>query len=124
MTRHAVHLLPRFMPSVLAASLVWGLSPQVTPAADRAHKPPARHVMTLTDIDRQIKALSNWNRWGKDDELGALNLITPRTRRRAARLVKEGVTVSLARVPEEKKAVDNPTPFEQQMPCRVSTRCR
>ena len=62
-----------------------------------AGKPPARHVMTLTDIDRQLKELSNWGRWGDDDELGALNLITPKMRRRAARLVKRGVTVSLAR---------------------------
>ena len=55
-----------------------------------AGKPPARHVMTLTDIDRQLKELSNWGRWGGDDELGALNLITSRMRRRAARLVKRG----------------------------------
>ena len=80
-----------------------------------AGKPPARHVMTLTDIDRQLKELSNWGRWGDDDELGALNLITSRMRRRAARLVKRGVTVSLARVAEEIKAVDNPDPFEQKM---------
>ncbi|MEC9223343.1 MAG: hypothetical protein VYE56_05585, partial [Pseudomonadota bacterium] len=41
--------------------------------------------------------LSNWGRWGPDDELGALNLITPGKRREAAALVKSGVTVSLAR---------------------------
>jgi len=44
-----------------------------------------------------------------------LNLMTPKTRRRAAKLVKRGVTVSLARVAEETKAVDNPDPFEQKM---------
>jgi hypothetical protein len=71
--------------------------------------------MTLTDIERQLKELSNWNRWGDGDELGSLNLMTPRTRRRAAKLVKRGVTVSLARVAEETKAVDNPNPFEQKM---------
>ena len=41
--------------------------------------------------------LSNWGRWGKDDQLGTMNLITPEKRRQAYRLVKEGVTVSLAR---------------------------
>ncbi len=25
-----------------------------------------------------FKSLSNWGRWGKEDQLGALNLITPR----------------------------------------------
>ena len=35
-------------------------------------------------------------RWGKDDEMGALNLITPEKRRAAAALVKEGLAVSLA----------------------------
>lgn len=39
---------------------------------------------------------SNWGRWGPDDERGTLNLITPEHRRRAASLVREGVTVSCA----------------------------
>ena len=39
---------------------------------------------------------SNAGRWGPDDELGTLNLITPATRRRAARLVTEGLSVSMA----------------------------
>ena len=40
--------------------------------------------------------LANWGRWGKDDERGALNLITPEKRRQAAMLAKTGTTVSLA----------------------------
>src|SRR5918911_1630768 len=39
---------------------------------------------------------SNWGRWGPDDERGTLNLITAEVRVRAARLVREGVTVSCA----------------------------
>lgn len=38
----------------------------------------------------------NWGHSGKDDERGALDLITPQKEVQAARLVKEGVTVSLA----------------------------
>jgi kynurenine formamidase len=38
--------------------------------------------------------LSNWGRWGPDDELGTLNLITAEVRRRAVGAVKEGVGVS------------------------------
>jgi len=40
--------------------------------------------------------LSNWGRWGDEDELGTLNLITPDVRRKAAALVTEGITVSCA----------------------------
>jgi kynurenine formamidase len=41
-------------------------------------------------------ALSNWGRWGDDDQLGTLNLITPAKRIAAAELVRVGATVSLA----------------------------
>ena len=44
-----------------------------------------------------MTSLSNWGRWGKDDQLGCLNLITPAKRKQAAALVREGVTVSCAR---------------------------
>lgn len=39
---------------------------------------------------------SNWGRWGVEDERGTLNLITPDKVVRAARLVREGVSVSCA----------------------------
>ncbi len=40
--------------------------------------------------------LSNWGRWGPEDEKGALNLITPRLIIQATRLVKTGAVYSLA----------------------------
>ena len=40
----------------------------------------------------------NWGRWGENDPMGAVNLITPRKRAAAASLVKTGRTVSLSRV--------------------------
>ena len=40
--------------------------------------------------------LSNWDRWGADDQLGTLNLITDEHRQRAAGLVRHGRTVSCA----------------------------
>lgn len=43
-----------------------------------------------------LAVCSNAGRWGPDDELGTLNLITPETRRRAAQLVVEGLSVSMA----------------------------
>ena len=41
--------------------------------------------------------LSNWGRWGRDDQAGTLNLIKPEHRVAAAQLVSEGRTVSRAR---------------------------
>lgn len=71
--------------------------------------------MTKADIDRWMTQLSNWGRWGKDDQLGALNLITPAKRKEAAALVKEGVTVSLARDTNPMVEEDNPNPFQHTM---------
>ena len=44
-----------------------------------------------------LKTQSNWGRWGAEDELGTLNLITPAKRLAAARLVQDGVPVTCAR---------------------------
>jgi hypothetical protein len=53
----------------------------------------------LDEFDRMFMELSNWGRWGKDDQLGTVNLVTPAKVRQAAGLVKEGVSVSLAHNP-------------------------
>ena len=42
-------------------------------------------------------SLSNWGRWGEDDRLGTLNLISAEARVEAAGLVRDGVTVSMSR---------------------------
>jgi kynurenine formamidase len=70
--------------------------------------------MTRADVDRWMAELSNWGRWGKEDELGALNLITPKKRKQAAALVREGICVSLAHNAEKRKGPDNPTPFQHE----------
>ena len=70
---------------------------------------------TTADVEALVTELSNWGRWGKDDQLGALNLITPEKRKQAATLVREGRSVSLARIVEKQSAVDNPEPFVQTM---------
>ena len=53
--------------------------------------------VTKEQYDRWMTELSNWGRWGDDDQLGALNLITPAKRIQAAGLVRHGTTVSMAR---------------------------
>lgn len=41
-------------------------------------------------------SLSNWGRWGPEDQLGTLNLVTPEKRRAAAAGVRSGEVISLA----------------------------
>jgi kynurenine formamidase len=56
---------------------------------------------------------SNWGRWGPNDELGTLNLITPNKLRTALTLVTEGVSVSCARLLEfapKVSAIEGPLP--------------
>ena len=42
------------------------------------------------------KKLTNWGRWGADDMLGTLNIMTPEGIKNAARLVKNGKAYSLS----------------------------
>jgi len=81
----------------------------VTPAVAQT-----RPNSTPEDFVRLQKQLSNWNRWGADDQMGAVNLITPAKRQAAARLVREGASFSLARNAEIKEAVDNPAPIQRK----------
>ena len=53
-------------------------------------------ITSMAEFERAMETLSNWGRWGPEDELGAANLITPDKRRAAAALVTEGISVSLA----------------------------
>ena len=82
-------------------------APQQASGSDQA--------VTKEQYEQWKKDLSNWGRWGKDDEIGTVNLITPAKRKQAAALVKEGFSVSLAGDPDTEKAVDNPNPYEHAM---------
>lgn len=60
------------------------------------------------DFRRAMQELSNWGRWGADDELGAANLITPAKRKQALALAKEGLAISLAHDVAQETAADAP----------------
>ena len=70
-------------------------------------------ITNEADFRRAMKELSNWGRWGNEDELGASNLITPAKRKQALALAKEGVTISLAHDIAQEKAADAPNILER-----------
>ena len=53
-----------------------------------------------------FQTLSNWGRWGPTDQLGTVNFVTPKRRREAAALVREGITVSCAQDIEAQPMAD------------------
>ena len=67
------------------------------------------------DVLALHETLSNWGRWGDEDQLGALNLITPEVTAAATATVRTGRTVSCARALNTQAAVDNPTPVAHHM---------
>jgi kynurenine formamidase len=56
----------------------------------------AQRKLTMADIRAAAVRLSNWGRWGAEDEIGTLNHIRPEDVVAAARLVQKGKVMSLA----------------------------
>jgi kynurenine formamidase len=69
-----------------------------------------RRQPSSDEIAAYLKEKSNWGRWGKDDDLGTINLITPEKRLAAAGLVRSGRTVSLSRPLRKDPDAGNPRP--------------
>src|SRR2546428_8762254 len=74
-----------------------------------------RFPRNAAEFDQLFQQVSNWGRWGKDDQLGSANLVTAAKRKQALTLAKDGLTVSLAHAPLTERAEDNPSPFEHTM---------
>jgi kynurenine formamidase len=70
---------------------------------------------TREDVVHLLHDRSNWGRWGKDDEVGAVNLITAEKRVAAASLVRSGRSVSLSRPFPTLPAANNPYPAAHYM---------
>ncbi len=66
---------------------------------------PSR-LVTIDMLKKWEKELSNWGRWGKDDQRGMLNLITPEKTKAAMALVKDAKTVTLQINPIKKTGSD------------------
>ena len=98
------------------AVIILALSLSVAGQAPTAGQPAsARSPKNADEFDQLFQQIKNWGRWGADDQLGAINLITPAKRRDALKLAKDGITVSLAHNPLTDKADDNASPFEHTM---------
>ena len=69
---------------------------------------PAR-LVTIDMLKRWEQELSNWGRWGKDDQRGMLNEISPAKTKAALALVREARTVTLQINPLKKTGSDTGT---------------
>jgi kynurenine formamidase len=75
----------------------------------------AREPMSADEVLNLHARLSNWGRWGPDDQLGTLNFITAEVTAAAASTVQTGQTVCCARPLPTQPGLDNPTPVVHHM---------
>ena len=71
--------------------------------------------VSAEEFDRLFERVSNWGRWGPDDERGTLNYLTPEKVRASAALVRSGRTVSLSLPINTVAGPDNPRPSVHYM---------
>lgn len=55
-------------------------------------------LMSDEELPAVFKAVSNWGRWGADDERGTVNLITPEVTAHAAAEIREGAVVGFGSI--------------------------
>jgi kynurenine formamidase len=72
-------------------------------------------TMSRQEFDQLFASVSNWGRWGKDDQRGTLNFITPERVLAATGLVLKGRSVSLSYLLSKVADVDNPKPMLHYM---------
>jgi kynurenine formamidase len=77
--------------------------------------PRQQEYVSASEFEALFRALSTWGRWGEDDQRGALNELTPKRIAAAARLVRDGVSVSLSLAMSTQAAADNPEPAVHRM---------
>ena len=76
----------------------------------------ARRVdVSASDFEALFLELRTWGRWGEKDERGALNYLDAERVAAAARLVRSGLTVSLAWTLDTHPAPSNPQPAAHRM---------
>ena len=73
------------------------------------------HDVDAATVERWMTEISNWGRWGDDDERGTLNLITTAKRRAALSLASAGVSVSLSHNYLTERAEDATSPIGREI---------
>jgi kynurenine formamidase len=113
--------------AAIAISIGWTIGGHVSQASQAnqagATAPPlitpgpaaARYPRNEAEFDEMFNQVKNWGRWGKDDQLGAANLITDAKRKEALASAKAGIVIGLAHSPLTENALDNTSPFEHTM---------
>jgi kynurenine formamidase len=71
--------------------------------------------LTVSEVKAVYDKISNWGRWGADDQRGALNFITPQKRSAAAKLAQSGEIVSLSLPLSTRTTPENPQPVQHMM---------
>ncbi len=68
--------------------------------------------MSQDQFDNLMSSISNWGRWGEDDQLGTLNTISLKKKINAAKLVRDGHSISLSLPLNTIQDEINAKPFE------------
>ena len=76
---------------------------------------PEPYIPSNQDIEKNLTTDNNWGRRGKDDQMGAMNFLTPDKVIQAANLVTSGRRISLSRPLPTTPAANNPTPAQHFM---------
>jgi kynurenine formamidase len=71
--------------------------------------------VTADEFSALFEAVSNWGRWGEDDERGALHHLTAERVAGAAGLVRDGVCVTLSLPLATELVASNPSPADHHM---------
>lgn len=71
--------------------------------------------LTESGVLGYMQSLSNWGKWGPEDQSGTLNYVTAEKRARAAALVREGHVVSISLPLATTPGPENPRPVEHYM---------
>lgn len=100
--------LKPFAGAAAVAALAWYFVTPTTQAQVAGTTNEARAPQSVAEFEKLQKQVSNWGRWGANDELGTWNLVTNAKRKQAAGLVKEGIAISLAHTLITEKAPDTP----------------
>lgn len=77
-----------------------------------------RGIPSAEEFSDELYGKTNWGRWGKDDQKGAINLITPEKVRAASRLVDSGRRISLSRDFPSKVSTENQKPAQHFLQVR------